>query len=254
MEKYFKDSTYPRNFILIGTQLDEMKNKANAIVAEAEKKCKEIFNSEDSSFAFDLRYVPPFDKNFGELMRLQGVAAEHVRFKDGYKGYIILDVSEFIKHEKESYFLRAIKYLHDENENWRYIFIVDKSNEKAARDMVQAILEFIEHTKVLDDENVSDNNQRFLKTICKERKVKLDEESFKFIENLLTKEKINRNVIETIVCDLSAMCDNSVVTAADIKEYFEGDTAIVRYMVSKSDFDRILMLCNDLKMKGREHD
>lgn len=96
MKKYFKDATYPKNFILIGTQLDEMKNKANEIVAEAEKKCKEMFNGEDSSFAFDLRYIPPFDKNFGELMRLQGVAAEHVRFKNGYRGYIILDVRKNI--------------------------------------------------------------------------------------------------------------------------------------------------------------
>lgn len=110
MKDLFINSIYPKNFILLGTQMDELQNKAEVIVSTAYEKFTELFNGEVASFSFDLRYVPPFDKSFTELMRLQGVAAEHVRFKNGYKGYILLDLNEFLKHEKEPYFLRTIKY------------------------------------------------------------------------------------------------------------------------------------------------
>lgn len=254
MKNIFVNATYPKNFILLGMQIDELRCKAEVIVSEAFERFEEIFNGEVASFPFDLRYVPPFDKSFPELMRLQGVAAENVRFKDSYRGYIILDVSEFLKHEKEPYFQRTIRFLHDENDGWRYIFIIDKTNEKAARDMSQAILEFIKYTKVIDDEDISDNNHRFLKDICQRKNMKLDVECFEFMESLLTKERINRNVVETIMCDLSAICGNSTVSSLKLREYLESDNTIARYMMSETTFDRVLMACRDLKKKGREHE
>ena len=200
------------------------------------------------------RKATQFDKNFGELMRLQGVAAEHVRFKDGYKGYILINVSEFIKHEREPYFIRSLKFLHDENENWRYIFMVDKENEKAAREMTQVILEIIKFTKVIDNEVASDNNRKFLKKICDEANLKFESDAFEFIESLLTNEKLSRNVVETIVCDLSAVCEHSAVSLREIKEYFDNESTVIRYMLTQNHYERILMLCNDLMKKGREDD
>lgn len=254
MKSIFVNSTYPKNFILLGTQMDELRNKAEVIVSIAHEKFADVFNGEVFAFPFDLRYVAPFEKTFTELMRLQGIAAENVRFKAGYKGYIIIDVSEFLKHEKEPYFQRTIKYLHDENDDWRYIFIVDKTNEKAAKDMTQTILELVKHTKVLDEENITESNQRFLKETSQERNLKLDSDSFRLLENLLTLEKINRNIVETIVCDLSAMFGGATVTMQNLKNYFESDGAVAKYMISKSTFDKILALCRDFKKKGREHE
>lgn len=254
MKSIFINSTYPKNFILLGTQMDELRDKAEVIVSMAHEKFADVFNGEVSSFSFDLRYVAPFEKTFTELMRLQGIAAENIRFKAGYKGYIVIDVGEFLKHEKEPYFQRTIKYLHDENDDWRYIFIVDKTNDKAAKDMTQTILEFIKYTKVIDEENISESNQRFLKETCKERNLKLDADSFRLLENFLTLEKINRNIIETIVCDLSAMYGGTTVTMQNLKDYFENDGAVAKYMISGSTFDKILALCRDVKKKGREHE
>lgn len=254
MKSLFINSTYPKNFILLGTQMDELRNKAEVMVSFAHEKFPEVFNGEVYSFPFDLRYVPPFEKTFTELMRLQGIAAENVRFKASYKGYIILDVSDFLKHEKEPYFQRTIKYLHDENDDWRYIFIVDKTNDKAAKDMTQTILEFIKYTKVINEENISESNQRFLKKTCQERNLKLEADSFRMLENFLTMDKINRNVIETIICDLSAMYGVATVTMQNLKDYFENDDAVAKYMISESTFDEILALCRDFKKKGREHE
>ena len=76
---------YPEHCILLG---DLMLQKAQAlsIIAEAKEKFPEKFAGKKDYFAFELRYVPPFDKSFRELKRLQGEAAGGARARGGGRG------------------------------------------------------------------------------------------------------------------------------------------------------------------------
>ena len=73
MGKYFKNNFYPQNFILL-TTAENKYQAVDEIVNEAVLTVPEKFNGRRKSFPFELRYVPPFDKNFRELKRLQGTA------------------------------------------------------------------------------------------------------------------------------------------------------------------------------------
>ena len=79
MGKYFKNNFYPQNFILL-TTAENKYQAVDEIVNEAVLTVPEKFNGRRKSFPFELRYVPPFDKNFRELKRLQGTAAEMAGF------------------------------------------------------------------------------------------------------------------------------------------------------------------------------
>jgi len=251
MTDLFENIPNYKNFILLGTQLDELKRKAHAIVSEAEQKCNCIFNGETAAFEFNLRYTPPFEKNFRELMRLQGVAAENARFKDEYRGYIIIDVCEFLKHEAEPYFQIAIRYLHDENDNWRYIFIVDKANEKAAKDLTRVILEYIKCTKVIDDENILDENRDFLIRVCKDVDLRMENDALGLFENLFEYENVNRNVIESIIFDLSTVYKKQKISIDVLKGYFESDKTLAQYIITNNTLAKVVTSCKTLGKRER---
>lgn len=71
MGKYFKNNFYPQNFILL-TTAENKYQAVDEIVNEAVLTAPEKFNGRRKSFPFELRYVPPFDKNFRELKLASG--------------------------------------------------------------------------------------------------------------------------------------------------------------------------------------
>ena len=155
MGKYFKNNFYPQNFILL-TTAENKYQAVDEIVNEAVLTVPEKFNGRRKSFPFELRYVPPFDKNFRELKRLQGTAAE-------------MAGSEYIKHQFEVYFEIAVKFFHDMNEYWKFIFVVDNSNQKSALDLVSRVLFILDDVpcrviELKQEERLT--NMQYVEEIC----------------------------------------------------------------------------------------
>lgn len=247
MGKYFQSGFYPQNFILLGS-LEEQQAQADQIVQEAVTLFPGEFNARRKSFPFELRYIPPFDKAFGELKRLQGAAAEEAGFRDEYRGYIVIDLSAYVTHEAEDYFGRAIKFLHDMSDCWKYIFLVDNSSERAALNLVRNVLQILDDVSCgVLEQNAGDipANTRLVRNACEEYRITCSTSVCSFLQELIDHNEYPRQLAFTIIRELAGKYGTGyVIRMETISEYFSNGTSVVEYMLVPKLYDDLIALLN----------
>ena len=127
MAEFFKKNRfYPQHFFLKCTGGCELEFTADRICREAVQLSPASFNGDKPYFRFILRYCPPYEQDrFRELKRLQEVARSHTRFKDEYRGYIVIDLSEWKNHLDEELFADVtMSFLSDMSACWKYLFVM----------------------------------------------------------------------------------------------------------------------------------
>lgn len=254
MDLFYNGKYFPKNFILMG-EMQQIRKESELMVQEAALSFPEEFNSQEYGFLFELRYVPIFDKSFFELKRLQGEAALHSRFKDAYRGYIIFDVSEYLMHEDDYYFDLTIKFLYDQSEHWKYIFLIDNKNEKAASDMMKKILTVM-YCKIFNYKQSSLSNCDLLKLTFEEFSLSYSAASMKFFEEILRDNKFSVETIRHILYEiLNVYNSNNKVDIKVLKKYFNDDNSIIKHLLSKEQIDfAIMLLEKSQKREGIEND
>ena len=138
--KIFKDNRYyPQNFY-INADIEDAKYTIICITKEAKKLQPNLFNGDCDAFVFALRYVPPYKKIHDEVRRLQNCAAEHKRFTKSYKGYIVLDISDWenggFREDNISEFLKVLKA---QSENWKYIFTTKNLSQQSKDELLNVL-------------------------------------------------------------------------------------------------------------------
>ena len=96
-----------------------------------------------------LSYVPVYEK-FEELKKFQ----LKVRNSAGAFGKRIcaaIDISEWIGHENEEYFVISMKYFHDRRSRMDFIFTVGECNEESTRPLFFALRCYMKGETVTDD-------------------------------------------------------------------------------------------------------
>ena len=116
---------FPQNFYLSSENDRDFENQYALLCAEALQLSPESFNGEQLFFKFILHYCPPYEHDrFCELKRLQEVARSNTRFKDEYRGYIVIDISEWEGHFAEELFSDIVmSFLSDMSDFWKYLFV-----------------------------------------------------------------------------------------------------------------------------------
>lgn len=125
MATVFKDNKFfPQNFYLNCNNSLEFDIYSRTICSEAEQLSPGSFNGETPYFKFYLRYCPPYEhEKYCGLRRLQEAARSNTRFKDEYRGYILIDISEWKDHLAEELFADVtMSFLNDMSGYWKYIF------------------------------------------------------------------------------------------------------------------------------------
>lgn len=197
--KYNNTNSYRENIIFVGKPND-LRAFAEMIVSKAKKQHPEKFEGNRDSFYFDLRYVAPFDSNFNELKRLQGTAAEVAGRRDEFRGYLCINLSSYISHEKEGYFEKVLYFLADMNADWKYIFFVDNTKCKPARDLIARVLSVFLCANIpcqVIEAKREESFQNIVKSVCTEQDADVDP------------------AVEALLCDLitQGVCDENIVTA-----------------------------------------
>ena len=78
-----------------------------------------------------LCYCPPYEK-FGELKKLQ-LRLRSSSYLKGRRVCCALDISEWVGHESEEFFIVTLKFLHDHCSRVHYIFTVGAHTENEAK-------------------------------------------------------------------------------------------------------------------------
>lgn len=246
--KYFTQDFYPENFILLGSR-DFRSKLAEEIVKEASTFFPEKFGGETPCISFELRYVPPFEKKFTELKRLQWTAKEAAGRRDEFRGYIIIDMNSYLMHEKEPYLDITLRFLADMSGFWKYIFVVDNRNGKAAKELISHVLSVLledipcevkEDKEIVSSRNLAD-------TICREQGVVCSESVQDFFHEVLNTEKISGNTLTAIVRDIAVHCGKQIGICT-LNDYFAQRETFVKYLLSAKQYEKLTRM---LSAEGR---
>ncbi len=251
MGQFFGSEFFPRNFILLGSDITEEKKTAEMIAMEAAKLFPNEFKGIRRVFPFELRYVAPFDHNFYELKRLQGTAAVNAGYRNEYLGYIIIDVTEYLKHENEDYFDISLKYLHDRSDCWKYIFLAGDGNTRASMEMVRKILSILHCGVRHNKETFADSGLRFVRECFFKNSMHCAVKSEEFFVTALERKLLNREALERIAYEIHGSYGKpKEVSIGLLLDYFASENTVVTYITSKEQQGELLELLRTKSEKG----
>lgn len=233
------NSFISENYILLGTPLTRQSD-IESIIHNAKIQHPEQFAGKKDSFAFELRYTESFDKNFAELKRLQGTAAEAAGRRDEFRGYIVINLSSYLNHHEEEYLKKFILFLIDMSDCWKYIFTVDDQNARSARELVGKVLESFFHDNLRC--SVSEKKEKtsvgdFVSEICKERGITCTLQ-VKRILCCMLEQNFSSELITALLTEISWHSDKCI--NKDMLEIFlSGQDSAIRYMLTQKEFNRL---------------
>lgn len=233
-------NNYPENCIFLGNP-DTQAADAKLLISQMKVLCPEKFEGNRDSFSFELRYTAPFDKGFNELKRLQGTAAEAAGRRNEFKGYIVLDMNSWLTHHDEEYLNKALLFLIDMSDCWKYIFLVNNQNSKAARELVGRILSvfFRGHIlcKVREEPKKCSYRER-VNALCKEEGVVCSTFVKEFLQELLEME-FDETIVSALLSEISRSAGKKISRNA-IVNFGNNRESAIRYMMTPKEYERLL--------------
>lgn len=227
------------NYILLGDP-QILKEKARKFSADQKADFPEMFEGKVDAFPFELRYAAPFEKPFRELKRLQGTAAEAAGRRDEFRGYILIDVSSWLEHREEVYFQLSLLYLVDQNEDWKYIFLVNDQNKRLSKELAGTILEAFFRENILctviewEEEHTAKER---IHSLCRKLDVVLSTDAEELLLDLMEQD-FSETIISAMVNEASFRFGRRISEHTLIR-YMTQNNAI-RYMLKTKDYDRLV--------------
>lgn len=240
-------NNYPENFILLGTT-GAMPTDADILISEMKSSHPEKFEGNKDYVTFELRYAAPFDKSFHELKRLQGTASEAAGRRSDFKGYIVVDMRSWLTHHNEEYLNKALLFLVDMSECWKYIFLVDNQNAKAARELVGKILSvfFCDHIPcVVKETNVKHSFKSRVNDLCKAQGVICSSQVKEFLQELMELE-FSESVVTALLAEM-AWCAGKKISVDTLVNLADSHCSAVGYMLTQKDYNRLLAVIDKRK-------
>lgn len=236
------NKSMPENIILLGNY-DSQTAYMHSVIAEEKAYHPEKFEGNSDWFDFELRYIAPFDKNFCELKRLQGTAAEAAGRRAEFKGYIVINLNEWITHHEDDYLNKALLFLADMNDCWKYIFLINNLNVRASRELTGKILEIFFQNyiicKVRECSSESSVKHR-ANTICKELGVICDSPVKETIEEMMTS-GFDKAIVSALLSEVSWYQGKKISMDALFGFIFNHKLS-VSYMLSQKEYCRLMSI------------
>lgn len=239
------------NFILLGRPY-EQKETIELIVSIYKNNHPDFFEGERNSFIFELRYTEPFEKQFAELKRLQGLAAKYAGRRNEFQGYIIINLSSYLNHCDEHYFKLILYFLMDMNETWKYIFLIDNKNEKSARELVSKLLELFIIDNIpckVIEERKEKNMIKIVHSICKAKGMRCTDSVIFFFVDLLCHHFSEEAVSQLIT--IISWNSNECVNMKLIDKLVSNPNSMIRYMLNKRELDELNQVIESNKEKEK---
>lgn len=237
-----KHTVHPENYILIG-EIEYLKEKAIEIVREEAVGCHTKYEGDNPFFFFELRYYPPFAKEFKELKRLQGIAAKTAGRRDQFRGYVVIDLSAYLTHEKEHFFDMTMYFLADMGDFWRYVFLVDNANDKAAKAMVSRMLSILLRQLSCEvwEVDAITSRRKLIETICKEQGVECSASLNKLLQEVLDIDKVDVGIVAALLRNASASL-GSRIERRELSSFFKSEDNLIKYMLSEKQYSRLMSI------------
>ncbi len=242
MSIFYKNKFFPQNFILLSDDEESLDDQIEQICSEAFRISPDSFNGECLYFKFIFRYCLPYEQNrFHELKRFQETARSNIRFKDEYRGYIVIDITEWKGHLTEELFSDiTLPFLSDMSDIWKYIFI--SPGNKLTEDEIEVLLRYFK-VKRLDKASFAECD--LYKCFFEDLREKHDIHFLTQTENLFRR-FIPQNAIKTkrtviaIENDLKSFFGTHITVRPEMMaKYFKNPDGFCFDLISEKDMEKI---------------
>lgn len=244
---------YSENYVLLGKPY-EQQGSIQCIVDEYKDKHSDFFEGERDSFVFELRYTEPFEKQFTELKRLQGLAAECVGRRNEFKGYIIINLSSYLSHADDHYFKIILYFLLDMNDRWKYIFLIDNKNQKSAIELVSKVLHFFVSDSIpckVIEERKEKEKIKIVNSICAAKEISCSDDVKSLFVELLNHD-FKEEVVSQLITSIS-WYSHKCINMELIDRLISDPDSLIHYMLSKNEIDELCHLF-ELRKEEEKHE
>ena len=236
------------NYILAGSTRRILQDEAKKITKTAYQCHPGSFNTDRPALPFILRYVPPYEKDFTELKKIQVKASLTARMFHEYHGYMIIDLSEYITHEKERYLDIALKYLRDMADCWAYIFIINTEPE-SARQMIENIAFLFAGLPLsCHIHNTQKDKAEAIQTVLEENGLASTSEAYGILLDLLERGILNDSQIRIAVREAAAHSPH--LSAEALQKSLTAENSAIRYILSEKRYRTLIAVMEE---KQHEH-
>lgn len=196
------------------------------------KICEEAENSQSINFEgiekgvfHHSEYTSPCNK-FKEIKKIILNTNAAKGLTNEFSGILMIDITEWLNHECENYFSILLKFLHDKNKYWKYVFVVTSDDSRKKERLYQELLKMFRCAIISDKTSGINIAKELVDKVAKRENVVFEDDAEKELIECCSKNDLNEHVIENLVMDIICETPTGVIKANDIKAYFENPKCI----------------------------
>lgn len=230
---------------ILGTAFSELENTAELICEKLESENLIHFTGRNKVTYFKMGYCPASDIRYTEIRYLVETLQQAAGYYGVYRGCLILELTDWIYHEKEKYFDVLLSYLSDKKEEGIFtLFYVDIEKEKGVDVLIQYVSKYF-RLDVIDLREMDDKVYlSYAKQLLTEKNILSEEDTEQELLDYISllRKRASFNGFDTIrlMCDeievqyyLQEGCTKKPLSGGFIRAFSDNDFS-KRYMSEKS--------------------
>lgn len=131
-----------RQLSVITTDLWEAEGLICRLAAEEKERLPQKFMGEAPCVYFKMPYVQPYE-TFKELRSLILRVRENTGLRAEFRGVVAVEVTQWLGHETEEYFMAVLKYMFDHGHIWNCVMVLNQATDLQIRRFLTACSQII---------------------------------------------------------------------------------------------------------------
>lgn len=195
------------------------------ICEEAATSQAVIFEGIEKGVFHCSEYTSPCNK-FKEIKRIILNTNAAKGLNKEFSGILMIDITEWLSHESENHFSVLLKFLHDKNKYWKYVFVVDTDDCRKKERLYNEILKILRCSIVTDKSSGLNIIKEVIDKIANHENVVFETSAEEKLISCCSENNLNEHFIENLVMDIIVETPTWLINSDDIQKYFESPSCI----------------------------
>ncbi len=181
------------------------------------------FDGEVPGVFYKVNYVQPYKshKEIEEIKNIIRLTNAYKRFRSDFCGLVMLDITEWIGHEKESFFTDFLGFLFDKNDCWKYIFVVSNNRQEKSRELCKTINNILPCQYINLSENVKMIYEFMIDKIAEQYNVTIKSNVKDELCEYFAQKNAEQQIVENIFNDIYVELDAKTISDKSLSKYIE---------------------------------
>lgn len=194
---------------------------------------------------YHMAYTPPYEK-YMHLKQIHCLITEAHPLQAIYKGIVAINVSEWLEHYDEEYFLYLLMFLHDNTGNWLPVLVCGDCNEEEINGILRTANRFLRAFPLSYSLYSIETIKRVINDICPFNDKKLSHKAINVFANVICMNNIDDILlIESLIYEIMELFPKKIISDKDIETYFSMENtqfsyvAVEQFMRGENDYDKL---------------